>query len=161
MKKKGSANTDALGAALRLLGVRQRSVFELTAKLKDKGFDSVEIDKTVERLKEAGYLNDGAFARALASSRASHKAWGPARIARDLTARGIDRETIKDAVEQACPSEEELAKAAFERWRKRNSLISGRELQIKAFRHLSARGFSPSAVWKAIGKAGGDEGSQD
>lgn len=161
MKKTGSANKDALGAALRLLGVRQRSVFELAAKLKDKGFAVDEIDGTIERLKEAGYLNDGAFARALASSRAKHKAWGPARITKDLAARGIDRETIKEALALACPAEEELAKAAFERWRKRNSAKSGRELQIKAFRHLSARGFSPSAVWKAIGKTNGTEDEQD
>jgi len=160
MKKSGPENKDALGVALRLLGVRQRSVFELTAKLRDKGFADSEINETVERLLKAGYLNDESFARALARSRASHKAWGPAKIARDLSNRGIAREIVKDAVALACPAEEELARAAFERWQKRNKGKSGREETQKAFRHLSARGFSPSAIWKAIGRKADMEDEQ-
>lgn len=152
MKKSGSENKDALGAALRLLGVRQRSVFELTGKLKDKGFADADIHETVEKLLKAGYLNDESFAAALARSRASHKAWGPAKITQDLLTRGIAKETIKEAVRLACPEEEELAKAALERWRKRHKGLSGREETQKAFRHLSSRGFSPSAIWKAIGR---------
>jgi regulatory protein len=101
---------------------------------------------------KAGYLNDETFAAALARSRASHKAWGPSKIARDLSNRGIAREIVKDAVALACPEEEELAAAALERWRKRHKGLSGRQESQKAFRHLSARGFSPSAIWKAIGK---------
>jgi regulatory protein len=161
MKKSGPENKDALSVALRLLGVRQRSVFELAGKLRDKGFEDSDINDAVERLLKAGYLNDESFARALARSRAGHKAWGPAKIARDLSARGISREIVKDAVALACPSEEELARAAFERWRKRNKGKSGKEETQKAFRHLSARGFSPSAIWKAIGKAAPAEDGQD
>ncbi|OGP15273.1 MAG: hypothetical protein A2052_09340 [Deltaproteobacteria bacterium GWA2_54_12] len=158
--KKNSENKDALGAALRLLGVRQRSVFELTGKLRDKGFADADINETVEKLLKAGYLNDESFAAALARSRASHKAWGPAKIARDLSNRGIAREIVKDAVALACPAEEELAKAALERWRKRHKGLSGREETQKAFRHLSSRGFSPSAIWKAIGRHGPVEDEQ-
>lgn len=160
MKKSGTESKDALASALRLLGVRQRSVFELTAKLKDKGFESGDIERTVERLKEAGYLNDAAFAKALAASRVNNKAWGPAKISRDLSGRGIDRETIKEAIALACPEEEELAKAALERWRKRNMKKTGREESQKAFRHLLSRGFSPSAIWKAIGSRAGMEDEQ-
>ncbi|MBI2400997.1 MAG: RecX family transcriptional regulator, partial [Deltaproteobacteria bacterium] len=87
--KKSSENKDALGAALRLLGIRQRSVFELTGKLRDKGFTDEDIKEAVEKLLKAGYLNDELFAAALARSRASHKAWGPAKITRDLSNRGI------------------------------------------------------------------------
>lgn len=156
--KKSSENKDALGAALRLLGIRQRSVFELTGKLRDKGFADEDINETVDKLLKAGYLNDESFAAALARSRASHKAWGPAKIARDLSNRGIAREIIKGALALVCPEEEELAKAALERWQKRNKgKSSGREETQKAFRHLSSRGFSPSAIWKAIGKKGSEE----
>lgn len=160
MKKSGPENKDALGVALRLLGVRQRSVFELTAKLRDKGFADSEINEAVEKLLQAGYLNDESFAAALARSRAAHKAWGPAKIARDLSNRGIARETVKQAVALACPAEDELARAAFERWQKRNRGKSGKEDIQRAFRHLSARGFSPSAIWKAIGRNGAVEDEQ-
>jgi len=160
MKKSGQENNDALNAALRLLGVRQRSVFELAGKLKDKGFTRDDIDRTVERLKEAGYLNDEAFAKALAASRARNKSWGPAKITQDLLKRGIARETVSGAVALACPEEENLARAALEKWRRRNRALSDRQEKEKAFRHLSARGFSPSAIWKALGKQA-DEDWQD
>lgn len=161
MKKSGPENKDALGAALRLLGVRQRSVFELTAKLRDKGFEGGDIDAAIEKLLKAGYLNDEAFAAALAASRARNKAWGPARIARDLSNRGLAREIVKEAVARACPAEEELALAAFERWRKRNKGKTAHEDTQRAFRHLSARGFSPSAIWKALGRQDDTEDGQD
>lgn len=158
--KKSSENKDALGAALRLLGVRQRSVFELTGRLRDKGFANEDINETIEKLLKAGYLNDESFAAALARSRASHKAWGPAKITQDLLARGIAKETIKQAVRLACPEEEELASIALERWRKRHKGLSGREESQKAFRHLLSRGFSPSAIWKAIGRKADMEDEQ-
>lgn len=158
MKKSGTENNDALNAALRLLGVRQRSVFELAGKLKDKGFPSDEVERTVERLMETGYLNDAAFAKALAASRARNKSWGPAKITQDLLKRGIARETVSEAVAHACPEEEKLASAALEKWRRRNRGLSGRQEKEKAFRHLSARGFSPSTIWKALGKQAGEDG---
>ncbi|CAG1066420.1 Regulatory protein RecX [uncultured bacterium] len=157
MKKSGPDNKDALGAALRLLGVRQRSVFELKAKLRDKGFEGVDIDTTAEKLLKAGYLNDEEFARSLARSRARNKAWGPAKIAHDLITRGIAKETVKEAVTLACPAEEELASIALEKWRRSHKGLSGREEKEKAFRHLSSRGFSPSAIWKAFGRPDGTE----
>ncbi|NUQ74011.1 MAG: regulatory protein RecX [Polyangiaceae bacterium] len=152
MKKSGPDSKDALGAAMRLLGVRQRSVFELRGRLIEKGFGAEAADAAIEKLLAAGYLDDAAFARALAASRAANKAWGPARIARDLSMRGIAKEIVKEAVSSACPEEQELAEAAFERWKKRNKGRTGREEMKKAFRHLSARGFSPSVIWKVLGR---------
>lgn len=152
MKKNSKANTDAFEAALRLLGVRQRSVFELSRKLGEKGFPDEEVEAAVERLLKAGYLNDEEFALSLARSRARNKAWGPAKIAQDLSLRGIAKETVKEAVRLACPEEEELALAALKKWRRSHNGLSGRQATEKAFRHLSSRGFSPSAIWKAIGK---------
>ncbi len=157
MKKSGPDSNDALGAAMRLLAVRQRSVFELRGRLLDKGFEKAAVDAVVEKLLAAGYLNDEAFARALAASRAANKAWGPARIASDLAKRGISRETVKEAVSFACPAEDELAKAAFERWKKRNKGETGREEMKKAFRHLAARGFSPSVIWRVLGSHGAED----
>lgn len=161
MKKCGPENKDALGAAMRLLAVRQRSVFELTGKLREKGFADPDVNSAVDRLLKAGYLDDEEFARSLARSRARNKAWGPAKIAHDLAARGIARETVKEAVALACPKEEELASAALRRWRRTHKGLSGRQEKEKAFRHLSSRGFSPSAIWKALGKPEESEDRQD
>lgn len=161
MKKSGPENKDALGAAMRLLAVRQRSVFELTGKLREKGFEEPDVSSAIDRLLKAGYLDDAEFARSLARSRARNKAWGPAKIAHDLATRGIARETVKEAVALACPAEEELASAALQRWRRTHRGLSGRQEKEKAFRHLSSRGFSPSAIWKAIGRPEESGNGQD
>lgn len=155
MKK--SADNDAFAAALRLLGVRQRSVFELGRKLRDKGFPEEDVKSAVERLLNAGYLNDEEFARSLARSRATYKSWGPAKITQDLILRGIAKEAVREAVKLACPEEEELASIALSKWRRRHKGLTGKEETEKAFRHLSSRGFSPSAIWKVLGKKGPED----
>lgn len=142
---------------MRLLGIRPRSVFELGRKLREKEFSDEEIEAAVERLLKAGYLNDEEFARSLARSRANYKTWGPAKITQDLITRGIAKETVKEAVRLACPEEEELALVALEKWRRRHKGLSGRPEREKAFRHLTSRGFSPSAIWKALGKKGPED----
>ncbi|HEY4707011.1 MAG: hypothetical protein A2054_01005 [Deltaproteobacteria bacterium GWA2_55_10] len=144
------AGKSANAAALRLLSLRQRSVFEITSRLKDKGFEPVEIDKTVAYLTDIGLLDDEKFAKALCESRARYKAWGPARIARDLALKGIEEGIIKKALSEAAP-EEEAALEALKRWRRRNKTAEGPKARERAFRHLRARGFSSAAIMKALG----------
>lgn len=144
------AGRSANSAALRLLSLRQRSVFEITSKLRDKGFDKEEIDKTVRYLLETGLLDDEKFARALAESCARHKAWGPARISRGLALKGIEEGIIKRVLSEAAPEEEAVVEA-FRRWKKRNKAAEGQKARERAFRHLRARGFSSAAIMKALG----------
>lgn len=149
---------DVLETALRLLGVRQRSVFELGRKLREKGFSDDDIEGVTERLLRSGYLNDEEFAGALARSRSRNKAWGPGKISQDLAARGVARATIKEAVALACPDEDALAAEALGKWRRKSrAAASGEQWRAKAFRHLLSKGFSPAAIWKAIGKKGPED----
>lgn len=153
-RKEGGS--DAVQAAFRLLSIRQRSVRELETKLLQKGFDGDAVAKTIEYLLQAGLLDDERFARGLAESRTRHKAWGPARIARDLASRGIEESVIKSAL-AGCAPEEDSAREAYRRWLKRNSRETGPRAREKAFRHLRARGFSTAAIMKALGGLPADE----
>ena len=148
-QRKGSGKS-ANATALRLLSIRQRSVFEIASKLKEKGFGAEEIEKTTGYLTDLGLLDDEKFARALAESRARHKAWGPARIGRDLASKGVEEGIIKKVLSEAAP-EEEAALEALRRWKKRNKAIEGSQARERAFRHLRARGFSSAAIMKALG----------
>ncbi len=144
------AGKSANAAALRLLSLRQRSVFEITSKLREKGFGPEEIEKTAAYLTDLGLLDDEKFARALAESRARSKAWGPARIGRDLALRGVEESIIRKVLSEA-PPEEEAALEALKRWSKRNKAAEGPKARERAFRHLRARGFSSAAIMKALG----------
>ncbi len=148
----GQARKDALTVALNYLSSRPRSIFEVRTKLKDKGFEAAEIDKTVSRLIEASYLDDEKFAAILVESRLRFKNWGPAKIARDLDKKGIPTETIARLLSGSIVASNSAAREAARKWMKKNRLSSPLERKDteRAFRFLSSRGFSPSVIFEVI-----------
>jgi regulatory protein len=140
---------DSLKVALAFLSYRARSVSEVVSKLKSKGFSSNETAATIEYLLFSGYLDDNAFAKALAESRIKNKHWGARRIAADLDAKGIAEDIVRNAVSAISAEEERLAAGtAFDKWLRKTGLKLPLEKKAfeKAFRHLAARGFSVEVV---------------
>jgi len=87
---------DAYEAAVRLLTGRPHSELELRRKLVHRRCPPEDIDQAVARVRELGYLDDAAFARGLAAVRARTR--GPALIAAELAAKGVDRDLVSAAV---------------------------------------------------------------
>ncbi len=85
-------------AAFRLLAVRARSVRELRERLKQKSFSPDIIDETLADFQAKGYQSDEQYARLLASEKWTHSGWGPARVRRELGAKGIAPELIDRVV---------------------------------------------------------------
>lgn len=149
---RGQARKDALTVALNYLSSRPRSIFEVRTKLKDKGFESVEIDGAVGRLIEAGYLNDEKFAVSLVESRLRFKNWGPAKIALDLEKKGIAKEGIARLLSGFAEASNIAAKEAARKWLKKNRLsppLERKETE-RAYRFLAGRGFSSSIILAVI-----------
>jgi regulatory protein len=150
----GGQGTDARREALNLLSYRARSTKELEEKLQAKGFDSYEIKRTVHWLTDAGYLNDEVFARERASSRLRIRNWGTVKIAFDLKTKGISPEIIKKVLSEVDEGQEkQAAQKALEKWsRKYRAKIEkgGKELTLKAMRHLMGKGFKTSVISSAI-----------
>src|SRR5205807_8324608 len=92
----GPPPPDAFETAVRLLTHRPHSELELRRKLGRRRCPPEEIDRAVARARGLGYLDDAAFARALATQRARTR--GPALIAAELAAKGVDRAVVRDAV---------------------------------------------------------------
>lgn len=86
----------AKSAAVRLLAARQYSAAGLTRKLTERGYDEDEIEAVIEYFTEVGYLNDLEFARSIVRHYAGKE---PARIRYELYKRGIDRETMNEAID--------------------------------------------------------------
>jgi regulatory protein len=97
-----------LDVALRLLSQRAHGEHELRCKLARRGCPVDQVDAAIRRVRELGYVDDAAFAQALVAHRA--QARGPALIAAELTARGIDRKLAGRAVARL--ERDELAAAA-------------------------------------------------
>jgi regulatory protein len=83
--------------ALRLLAVRPRARRELESRLRRAGFDTADVSSELDRLEDAGLLDDGAFARELADHLTGR---GSARraVAGALASKGVSRQTIEQTL---------------------------------------------------------------
>ena len=91
--------TAAYDRALNLLAFRARSARELQRRLVQKGVTAERADRVIEKLREAGLVDDADFARQLARSKMSVGA-SRRRVHQELFKRGVAREVADEAVER-------------------------------------------------------------
>lgn len=95
--KRASDAEKAHESALRSLTARAHGEKELLRKLRQK-YDAEAAESAVERCKQAGLINDAAFAADLAEELYRRKALSPERIRRELEQRGVDKNTVQNAI---------------------------------------------------------------
>ena len=94
--RQGSARSIARERALEILSRRPMSRKELRDKLLQKGEDEETADYCAQWLEANGFLNDEAYAAAVARHYAA-KGYGAGRVRSELSRRGIARELWEDA----------------------------------------------------------------
>ncbi|MEK6759622.1 MAG: regulatory protein RecX [Deltaproteobacteria bacterium] len=153
MTESRPGSQEALSTALRYLSTRPRSVFEVRERLSKKGFSPADIEKTIDSLTLAGYLDDTKFGRMLSASRLRHKNWGLLKIRNELKMKGVSVEIIEDVLgADAKESEAGAAREALEKWSRRNRIKPpiDRIAAGRAFRFLQSRGFSSGVALSTI-----------
>jgi regulatory protein len=137
----------AKDAALRLLAVRARSRRELERRLERRGFAERDITAALDRLSEAGLVDDAAFAAAYAESRAGRGADSRV-IAAELRERGVAPKLAERAAEAAVPVDER-AERCLEVAAARLARMDGLAPEVR-FRRLAAyldrRGYPPDLI---------------
>jgi SOS response regulatory protein OraA/RecX len=105
-----------------LLARAEQSTFMLRIKLEQRGFSARATSLALERLAAGGWLDDGRFARAYASSRLARRPEGPASLAAALRARGVDPETTATAIREILEpgARKDALARAYDREFKRN-----------------------------------------
>ena len=93
-------------AALHLLAVRARSRGELERRLAQQGFGEAVVAAALDRLAEAGLVDDAAFAAAYAESRAARGADARV-IASELRDRGVAPGLAERVTDAVVPPEEQ------------------------------------------------------
>ncbi|HEV2140901.1 MAG TPA: regulatory protein RecX [Candidatus Dormibacteraeota bacterium] len=86
----------AFDAGIRLLARRPYGGAELGRRLLQLGYPEDEVRPALDTFVELGYINDATFAELHVARRAGKR--GPRALAAELTARGVDRETVQQAV---------------------------------------------------------------
>ena len=139
----------ALEKAISLLALRSRTEKEICDTLRLCAYPEKTIARVMERLAEAGYLNDADFAVNWASARTS-KGLGKRRIGMELIRKGVDRETVGEVLSEI--GEDEMLEAAMKAARKAASGkdVSSPDDRRKVFTALMRRGFDSGLARKAI-----------
>ena len=155
-----------LELALRFLGTRPRTRWELERRLRAAGAGQEVLHAVLRRLAELGYLDDDAFARYWAEQRDRHAPRGRRLVEAELRHRGVPREVIERLrSEPAERRPEEAALPQTEQERARIALVNhlrGRPLpddpralqRIAMF--LMRRGFDSETVRGVLREAGRD-----
>ena len=141
--KKESKTRRAWDKALYLLSLRDYARAQLQRKL-EREAGSELARETVERLERAGLLNDGAYARRLARDMVERRHFSRRRTLQELTARGLDRETAEEAVEELEPDDAEQALELLRK--KRYNELSDPDTRRRAASALARAGFGWDAV---------------
>ena len=152
----------ALEVAVRFLGTRPRSAWEVTQRLRRAQVADAEISTTLDRLAELGYVDDAAFARWWGEQRDRHSPRGRRMIEAELRQRGVSREVIEayrveHATPERAPEDEGLpgdemarAKDALARHLRGRRLPDDRAARQRVGMYLVRRGFDPDVVRAAL-----------
>ena len=145
------ANTIALNA----LVARAKSKGELLAHLKKRGVEDDVAQATIFRLQEKGLIDDAEFAKAWTQSRHSAKKLSKRIIASELRTRGVDQQSIDEAVDEI--DDESEYRTAFSLAMRKYSTMSRLEPEVQVRRVqslLQRKGFSFPTIARVIRELG-------
>lgn len=149
--------------ALRALGRRMHTAYEIRAALSRRGFADDVVRNVVEELARQGYIDDLQFAQVWVTSRSANQLHGRLRLQRDLRQKGVPDEIAESVLRDSLPDEDEVAfaiKAAEKKLRALRSSgrsigrTAGKATGIKGrdalYRHLRSRGFTTRVISLAL-----------
>ena len=151
----------ATTAALRLLAHRPRAEGELTRRLRQKGYAQEAIDGAIAKLREWNYLDDADFARRWVESRQLHRPRGTRLLGQELRQKGVDAETIDEAIAEAAIDERA---DALHLARQKASSYAGLPPEVQRRRlssFLARRGYGFDLVRRAVDEALGEDEVED
>lgn len=139
--------------ALRHLARREYTRHELSRVLAPHAESAAEIDQLLDDFSKQGWLSETRAAEQLVHARRGR--YGPARIRRDLEAKGVSAELVGSTVASLKEGEFEAAQAV---WRKKfREPASNAAERARQARFLLGRGFSSEVITKLLRSAGREE----
>ncbi len=148
----------ALDAALHLLAYRPRSEHEIRTRLLRRGLPPDAVAAAIEKLRGYGYVDDAAFAKSWVESRAGGSPRGGRLITRELRGKGVDVETVAEAV-AALPEEDAARQAALKKVRGLGGL-DYQTFRTRLAGYLQRRGFGYEVIRPLIAELWQQQGGE-
>jgi regulatory protein len=121
------------------------------------GFDDGTIEKTLDKLKEMGFVDDTAFARFWVENRETFSPRSRRMAKFELKKKGLENGIIEQAVSEI--NEKESAYRAAQNRARRLAALDYRDFRLRLGQYLGRRGFSygithevVERVWKELRK---------
>ena len=148
-------------AGLTLLAARDLSAAQLGDRLRRRGFTPQDIDAAIVRLRREGALDDHRAAAAFARRAMAVRRRGPARIARELAARGVDPSVAEAAIAEALDgrSPEALLERSLDR--RLSGPIASRAEFRRLYQYLLRQGFEGAMAAAALRRRAGGDAAPD
>ena len=157
MKKKAPLSAEALwDYAVKALAGRAYSTGELRSKLIARAEHPADVEHTIARLRDYGYLNDSRFAEDYAGAKLENHGLGRTRVLRDLRARKVSAGLAERTVNRVYEKTDEMELIASFIGRKVNTkaplpeALEDPKTLASAYRKLIRAGFSFSNVITAL-----------
>ncbi len=137
--------------ALKILAVRQYSLYELKKKLEGKNYELSEINDTIGYLKDIDFLNDERFAYFFINEKMRLKNFGQIRLKQELKKRGVKEEVIRKVFAEVYSDEsieEELIKKEINKYKRIKKTEDPEKTERRLVAHLIRKGFSSTLIRK-------------
>ncbi len=131
--------------ALNLISRRPRSEKEIRQKMAEKKYEATQVDRTIERLKSAGLIADEKFAEMWVENRSEFHPRSQRLIRYELKSKGIEDDTIENALKVSA-DEAELARRAAVQYERRLEAADWLTYRKRLSGFLARRGFSYGTV---------------
>ena len=139
----------AQDTAIRYLGYKMRTKSEMIKKLREAEFPENIIERVVDFLIKYEYLNDEDYCKKYIKETLKLRPKGKFLIRQELKGRGIDDETIDNAIENAEIDEDALAQSLLMKKYEGFADMDRKEL-TKVYGFLQRKGFSYSTIKAAV-----------
>lgn len=151
-KQKKEHCASAYDTALKFLTPRARTVREVELKLDEGNYSEGEIMQTIERLTDAGLLNDAAYAHDFVETRLSTKPVSKFRLSEQLKGHHVPEDII-EAELASLPEDTEqnnAAEVAAKYLRQFAGVADETEKLRRVYTRLHTRGYSHDTIMSAI-----------
>lgn len=143
--------------ALAYLARKPRTAYEISARLREKGWGESAIASNIERLTKEGFIDDTAYAQQWAGQRVTRKGKGKLWVKEELRQKGISKPLIEEALNSVSEEDEygSALQLAHKKWNQTSGERIDRQRKVGAF--LMRRGYSGSLVSRVLRQVGTDE----
>lgn len=135
--------------AIRYIGYRMRSVYELQNYLNQQGIENQVIERVIIRLQKKGLLDDLNFAQMWIENRNSFRPRSHRMLSFELKQKGIQSDIISQILEETI-SEEDLAYRAAKKQARKYKQLEWQIFRRRLSSFLARRGFPYSVINPAV-----------